>query len=485
MSSTRRYLARARGALRTARHAGAIAVVVAALGATASAAAAEVNIVRQGEPPKIVPHGTQYFKTIQAAVNASKSGDFVLIEPGTYDEEVLVTSAHSGIDIRGINRNEVIIDGQHKAKPEGSNGIDVFKTNNVRIENLTVRNFDRASKSGPNGNEIWWNGGEESGQIGAHGWFGSYLTAYDTGLNGGYGIFTENEMNGGWEHIYASGMNDSGMYVGACWECQARIVDATMENNALGYSGSNAGGSLVIENSTIRHNTDGLVPNSENPADPPPPQDGICNAPRPTTPTPTFTSTEIARCTVFRNNLITENNNLTTPDNSSTAPAPEGVGVLLPGTYADLIEHNTISNNLNNGVLGFEFANPFPIQPSTIFFQFAGNRISNNTFSGNAPFGGEFTGDVTLEGGVNGQKESTNDCLSGNTFTSPTHPANIEGTWGCQNHTTPNPGGEAFGYVASSSFTSAMRTTEPQSAPPPQPTMPNPCEGVPKNPLCP
>ena len=91
------------------------------------------------------------------------------------------------------------------------------------IENLTVRNFERESLNGAGGNEIWWNGGAETGKIGAHGWYGRYLTAYDTGLNGGYGIFTDNETEGEWEDIYASGFNDSGIYIGACQECKARI----------------------------------------------------------------------------------------------------------------------------------------------------------------------------------------------------------------------------------------------------------------------
>ena len=86
---------------------------------------------------------------------------------------------------------------------------------------------------------------------------GAYLTAYDTGLSGGYGIFTGNETEGSWENIYASGFADSGIYIGACQECNARVSGATMENNALGYSGSNAGGKLLLENSIYRRNTVG------------------------------------------------------------------------------------------------------------------------------------------------------------------------------------------------------------------------------------
>ena len=39
----------------------------------------------------------------------------------------------------------------------------------------------------------WWNGGVETSAVGAEGWYGAYLTAYDTGLFGGYGIFTGHE----------------------------------------------------------------------------------------------------------------------------------------------------------------------------------------------------------------------------------------------------------------------------------------------------
>ena len=353
----------------------AIALVVGALCASAAAASASksVNIVRQsGPPPGAIPKGTQYFTTIQGAVNASSKGDWVLIEPGTYYEQVKVTSAQSGIWIRGMNRNTVILDGQNKP----GNGIEIYKTNNVYVENLTVRNFDTGCDHC--GNEIWWNGGADSGKIGATGWYGSYLTAYDTGLNGGYGIFTGNEEHGSWENIYASGFNDSGIYIGACRECDARVSKAVMENNSLGYSGSNSSGRLVIENSVFNHNLVGIAPNSENPGDGPPPLDGACDSFKNTSPTPTFDSTKIKRCEIIRNNHVEENNNTTVPVNGSTEIAPWGVGVELPGTYAVQVENNVIAGNPNNGVFGLEYPNPFPPQEDTIFFQLSGNKINNN-----------------------------------------------------------------------------------------------------------
>ena len=454
----------------------AAALVVAFLGAwTAAAASATVRVVSKTKS------GANVYSTIQGAVNAASPSDWVLIEPGKYDESVLVETP--GLHIRGLDRNAVIIDGLHETSAEGRNGIEVFKTSHVSVENLTVRNFDRATRDGGNGNEIWWNGGDGTGVIGAEGWHGAYLTAYDSGegsegLLGGYGLFVSNSIKGSMENVYASGFNDSGLYIGACRDCQGKVIGATVENSSLGYSGTNSGGHLIIEKSTFRNNAAGLVPNSLA-GDDEPPQDGACNSGENTSPTPTFESTRIKHCTIFRNNVMAENNNLTTPANSTTAEAPWGVGVELVATYGDLLESNTITGNANNGVLGFEFPNGSPVPTP---FQLVGNRIAANKFSGNGTAGGSFAGDVTLEGGVFG--ESVNNCLVGNNFTSATFPENIESGWGCQHKTTPSPGGEAFEYILGLSAQAQARTQEGQPAPPAQPTMPSPCAGVPKNLLC-
>src|SRR5439155_5215120 len=161
---------------------------------------------------------------------------------------------------------------------------------------------------------------------------------------------------------------------------------------------------------------------------------------------------------------------------------------------------NVISNNANDGVFGIEFPNPFTPPPffnppfeGTIFFQLAGNRISKNEFEHNRYHGGSpFTGDVTIASGANEiflgiESQSKNNCVSSNSFSAATFPKNIQGKWGCQNNTTPNPGGglAAYEYIQAAGEEAALlRKPVGQPAPPPQPTMPNPCQGVPKNPLC-
>jgi hypothetical protein len=420
-----------------------------------------------------------HFTSIQKAVNAAHRGDWVLIDRGVYVGPVKVTK--NDLHIVGLNRNRTIVDGRHR---KNANGIEVFKANNVWIENLTVRNFDRPSLNGDNGNEIWWNGGDGSGRIGAHGWYGNYLTAYDTGTLGGYGIFTSNSVRGTLDHSYASGFADAALYIGACRDCRATVKHFVGERSALGYSGTNSGGHLVIENSVFRNNSIGVAPNSLNNDDQPPPQDGACNSGSNTSPTPTFSGTAIRRCTIFRNNVVENNNNLTAPQDAG-AEGPWGVGVILPGTYADLVTHNTIRGNANYGLLGLEMPNPFPPTSSTIYFQFAGNRIDTNSFSGNATNAANAQrADIGLEGGAFGSQQSVNNCLAGNTFQTAI-PASPEGTWGCQNATTPNPGPGLVGEIlALLSESSSARHATGQKRPPRQKTMPHPCRGAPRNPLC-
>jgi len=473
---------------------GSLMIAIAILAVTSAAALAnkDVEIVTQGTiPTEGVPANTHYFHKIQEAVEATKSGDYVLIEPGVYEEEVKVTSPHHNIYIRGMNRNTVILDGSNIHPEGGANGIEVYKANNVWIENLTVRNFERPAINGGGGNGIWWNGGADSKKVQAHGWYGDYLTAYDTGLDGGYGLFANNEVGGTLENSYASGYNDSGLYIGACQECKAHVNKIIIEDNAVGYSGSNSGGELTIENSTFAHNSDGIVPNGENPGDGPPPQNGLCHKHNNTkvNPTPHFSTTALERCTIIRKDLITENNNLTVPANTSTIKAPYGAGVQLPGDYADLIEDNTITKNPSNGIMAFEYPNPYPPTANTIYFELAGNKIADNTFSENGYAGGSFSGDVFLQGGLfaNGQSQSTMNCSEGNSFADAVYPADLETTFSCKNATTPNPqqGIEAIDYILENQAVSeTSRELKDQPAPPAQPTMPDPCEGVPANPIC-
>jgi hypothetical protein len=260
------------------------------------------------------------------------------------------------------------------------------------------------------------------------------------------------------------------------------VNHATVVNSGLGYSGTNAGGHLLVENSTFRNNSFGIAPSSLTHDDPPPPQDGACNSGSNTSPLPSFATTNIQRCTSFRHNLVVDNGNLTAPADTTVAGAPWGVGIEWPGLYGDLVTGNTITGNPNFGILAFEAPNPYPPVPVTICCQLSGNRFDGNTLSGNGTRAGG--ADIGLEGGAFGSMQSINNCFTGNHFAT-SIPANIEGTWGCQNATTPN-GGVAplLTRILTLIDESNARHAVGQPAPGPQPTMPKPCRGVPRNPLC-
>ena len=438
--------------------------------ASATQAKAKALIVTQRHAPY------RHHVTIQAAVDAARPGDWILIDRGVYVGPVVIRKPR--LHLRGVDRNAVVIDGKHA---RNTNGIEVHKTDNVHIDNLTVRDFDLKTINGSGGNAIWWNGGDGSGHIGAHGWWGSYLTAYNTGLLGGYGLFASNSVNGSWKHVYASGFADAGLYVGACRDCHARIDHATSENNALGYSGTNAGGHLVVANSTFRSNSAGIVPSSLAHDDLPAPQNGACSSGSNRSTLPKFRSTHISHCTIFHNNLVIDNNNLSTPADADTLGAPWGVGLVWPGLYGDLVKNNTVRGNANFGILAFEAPDPFPPEKSTIYFQLSGNRFVGNRFTDNGTRPGG--ADIGLEGGAFGARRSVNNCFANNHFAT-SIPAGIERTWGCQHARTPNGGPQLQPTIAALIGESGARTSTPQPAPGPQPTMPSPCRDVPRNPLC-
>ena len=155
-----------------------------------------------------VGNGEQY-TTIQDAVNNSNEGDLVLIGPGVYNESVTVTTSY--LTLRGTDRNKVIVDGQFMSE----NGIQIYETDGVTVENLSVRNFTL--------NGVYWNTSK--------GFKGSYLTVYN---NGDYGVYAFNSSEGVFDNVYASGHPDSGIYIGQCYPCNSLIFDNVVEGNALG-----------------------------------------------------------------------------------------------------------------------------------------------------------------------------------------------------------------------------------------------------------
>ena len=260
----------------------------------------EVNVTLSTDVLE-VGKGADY-ETIQSAVDAAKAGDLVLINSGVYNESVTITTPY--LTIRGKDRNGVIIDGEFMRE----NGIQIYEADGVSVENLSVRNFSL--------NGVYWNNSK--------GYKASHVTAYN---NGDYGVYAFNSTDGIFEKIYASGHPDSGIYIGQCYPCNALIYDSVVEGNALGYSGTNAGGHLYIYNNIWRDNMSGIIPNT---------LDSELNPP--------------GRETTIVGNLVVDNNNYEAPANRFGLVA-QGMGIVMPGRVGDIVEKNIVVNHDKYGLV--------------------------------------------------------------------------------------------------------------------------------------
>ena len=260
----------------------------------------EVNITLSTDVLE-VGKGSEY-ETIQSAVDAAKAGDLVLINSGVYNESVTITTPY--LTIRGKDRNGVIIDGEFMRE----NGIQIYEADGVSVENLSVRNFSL--------NGVYWNNSK--------GYKASHVTAYNYA---DYGVYAFNSTDGIFEKIYASGHPDSGIYIGQCYPCNALIYDSVVEGNALGYSGTNAGGHLYIYNNIWRDNMSGIIPNT---------LDSELNPP--------------GRETTIVGNLVVDNNNYEAPANRFGLVA-QGMGIVMPGRVGDIVEKNIVINHDKYGLV--------------------------------------------------------------------------------------------------------------------------------------
>jgi hypothetical protein len=483
------------------------------------------------------------FRSIQAAVDAARPGDWILVGPGDYKEHsgraptgrpdatagLLITTPR--LYLRGMNRNTVVVDGttpgsrkcsssaadqefgpaglKAGASPRGLNGVMVWKAADVWVQNLTVCNYLHGS--GSTGNEIWWNGGDGSSKIGGHGYFGSYLTATttffrDESTAAQYGIFSSNWTGGSWDQTYASNFNDSGYYIGACQQrCDQTISHAHSEYNALGYSGTNSGGYLVIKNSEFDRNEDGFDTNSQN-ADYPPPQNGQC----PNGQISPITHTH--SCWVFMDNYVHDNNNPNVPSAGSAAAGPVGTGMSVSGGRNDTIMHNRFVRNNAWGMILLPYPDSGPpctggtlgaLGPGSCLYDPFGVAVLNNTFADNGSFGHPTNGDIAtlnLEGG------NPTNCFRGNTesggASARTSPGDLQQTHpACDGSSAPANANPPFLAESLCDTQVSLVPGQPPACPTgryphrthvimhPLPadlkTMPDPCVGVPANPWCP
>jgi hypothetical protein len=537
-----------------------LTALVAASGWAPASATTTPRVLRVG-----MWHGIRgNYPTLEAAVAALRPGDFLLIGPGDwhprmdylrnqlgvrYPSALLITTPD--VTIRGMDRNRVIIDGTKPGAPkpcasnpryqdygaivsgqhQGRNGPEALYTSGVKFENFTACNF--LTGTADTGNEIWWNGGDDGGKVRLGSWYGSYLSATSTFFDmknpstaALYGLFVSNSRGPGeMDWTYASNMGDSDYYIGACPDCNGIINHGHAETAALGLSSTNAGGHLIIENSEWDQNKTGMVTNTQDDADPPTPQNGMC----PHGGTGPYGTNS---CTIWRNNYVHDNNNPDVPYSGTAALGPTGTGMIIAGVRNTTIIDNRVEHNDAWGLAITMFPNTDQGSPHNVSFCHGGepnflppdiagnpvpcvfdsftNHIVKNHFAANGSFGSPTDGDIVdiSYGTPPEQPGAGGDCYTGNVdptglTTSPTMLAQVQTS--CANPAAfpnlyaPAEYGAAVSEVAcDTQALSSLIGNCPQTAAtnyppttkvvlkplPAQQSMPNPCAGVPANPWC-
>jgi hypothetical protein len=384
--------------------------------------------------------------SIQAAVDAANPGDLVLIAPGTYEEAVDVETEN--LTIRGLDRNDVVLDGGFELE----NGIRVL-ADGVAIENMTAQHYTT--------NGFFWTG--------VTGYRGSYLTAY---RNGDYGVYAFDAVQGQLEHIYASGSPDAGLYIGQCYPCDAVIDDVISEHNGLGYSGTNSGGNLLIVNSTWRYNRAGIVPNSGSYE--------LCYPGRENT---------------IVGNVVHDNMQPDTPA-IDVALLGMGNGILVAGSNRNVIERNLVFDHERTGI-GLV---PFPEEEANdvvperaawdapcaevrddpppeidadqlalVLWDATENQVRGNVVSGSG------LADLAF-GSLQPDLAALDNCFSDNTFGT-TSPAQLEALAPCEGEPTATDWTAGAldlpGLIAAARPPSVDYETAPTPEPPDQPNMPD------------
>jgi hypothetical protein len=282
------------------------------------------------------------YPTIEAAIEASQPGDVILVGAGGYPGGIVVPEHKPGITIRGVDRNAVVFYGENRIE----NAIEVL-ADDVTLENMTAHDYVE--------NGFYWEG--------VDGFAGRYLTVWNVGL---YGIYAIESRDGLIEQSYVSGAADAAFYVGECNPCDTVLRDNTAILSAVGFSGTNASGNLVVEYSIFDRNGVGILPNSFDvgiPDSPPPQRDAI-----------------------FRGNVVTGSGTLPVPRQTPLG-GYHGIGIGLIGTVNDLVELNEVTGSTRYGI----------VVVSAVDFETtwvpSGNRITNNVASGSG------TADLALAGG--------------------------------------------------------------------------------------
>ncbi|MFD4231474.1 nitrous oxide reductase family maturation protein NosD [Streptomyces sp. NPDC058545] len=323
-----------------------LALAATAVGAAVPACTAAASRSVDSPVVRVVRPG----QSIQAAVDAARSGDTIDIRPGTYHESVLIKKAN--LTLRGATTGTVLMPlatGTKAANAcaKAGNGICVQGTkkhpvDGVRIRSLTVSGFKK------NGVWVSWTDGLSVRQVTSR-------------SNGIWGIAQERSTRSDIRDNTARSNGDAGIFVANTVDEEGGATDTrgtnvqgnTMTDNRIGLTVRRVR-NLSIHNNTFTGNCSGVFVVGDEGK----PQAGAMS---------------------IHDNRVTKNNKYCAK--TERLPAIQGSGIILTGTVDTDVRKNTVENNvgatpLSGGIVLFK---------SFVGAHNTGNTISDNRATGNRP----------------------------------------------------------------------------------------------------
>ncbi|MFB9517349.1 right-handed parallel beta-helix repeat-containing protein [Streptomyces purpureus] len=310
-------------------------VIVTGVGAAAPSGAATTHTVQLGE-------------SIQAAVDAAKPGDSIVLAEGVHHGSVRITT--SNLTLRGQGEGTVLVPATAATRADSAcatagNGICVTGTAAKTVDGVTIRGL---TLSGYKKNGLWATRTDR-------------LEVRDVTAekNGSWGLAQERSTRGVFRNNIARDNAESGIFVantidregGAIDTHGAVIRDNTLTGNRIGVTVRRVR-NLSVRNNTISANCGGVFVVGDE-------------------------TKPWAGAMTIRNNYIFENNKFC-PGNSRL-PVIQGTGIVLTGSEQTVVRNNLVRNNVGSS----------PLSGGIVLFQsFVGaqnvkNRVENNVLVGN------------------------------------------------------------------------------------------------------
>ncbi len=274
-------------------------------------------------------------ESIQAAVDAAHPGGVVLVMPGTYHQQVTITTEHISLLGLGQPGQRPVLDGENQL----DNGI-LGCADHLSVENFEIRNY------------------QDNGVI-AENVDGVTLRRLVTEHTGDYGLFPVRSQHILIEDCTSNGAADTGIYVGQSRDIV--VLDSEAYGNVSGFEIENST-NAVVQNNYSHGNTAGLLMFV----------------------LPDLTVKETSGNRIAGNRLTGNNLANFADQEDIVSNIPAGTGLLVVGSANNEITRNVVEDNRSLGI-GLLDLRPFYPQRQDFDIVTApqGNWIHDNQVAGN------------------------------------------------------------------------------------------------------